>query len=957
MANDGTPKNWLLDDVTRRTFLGSAVVVGSTAVAGVSLSRRARADVLDELHYDCEPDPVTDATYVYTTCLMCHSDCGMKVRVVDGVAVKIEGNPFHPQNLEADERLPYASDPDTNVTTNGRLCAKGQAAIETLYNPLRIKAPLRRVGARGEGEWETVTWDEALDDFAAQLALYYSQTAMTNDYGDNLGPEANRVVYSKGRQEYGPEDFVKRWFNKGYGTINAPCGHTTICEASRHVASSLVAGGNKHLKPDIENTTFLMLWGTSPLDAGFPMQSYARKLMRAINDNGCTVVVIDPRFSNTAAKGRWVPLKPGTDAALALGMCRHILENDLYDATFLSNPNSTAASADGESCYSDATLLVRADTGKFLTRANIDGGSTSDYVVWTGGTTAWSASATEGDLFVDQQTVTLSDGSSVVVSSVFQLLWNRCMERSLQAYAEICEVSADTIREIAEGFAAAGKTAAIDHYRGPSGHTNGTYNAATIMALCSLVGCYDHKGGMSKGGGHWEELTGDGTGTAASTVYGGVSTSGIPLWRSGSSADYFSTNEYATEGVPARRQWFPIASEGNFQELLPSMAEGYPYKIGVYITYCNNTVYTTPASRLTAARVLGDESAVPYFVAIDIDMSETTVFADLVLPDTMFLEQWGCPHLPPLTLVKASPWRQPVVGTINKTDPTQDGYEPYLPELRDMADWMIDLGKRLGIPGVGDDAFAVGDPLHNSWQWYGRLLDNLVADYVADGYSLTAEEVEARGGIFQDAGSEYSGDLLSSKIGKRVNLYLESLATKRDSQTGEYYEPLPVYEPPMDSQGNHVETLDGGSYPFQLITYKPAFHTQSRTALDPSLMMLMPENFLEMNSGDGRLLGLENGDTVRIQGPSGGIISGKVKLTQGMKPGVVAIANSYGHWELGSRPYKIDGETQAYDATRGAGLHCNTLMRLDPNLGDVCLQDKVGGSASFYDTRVRVEKA
>lgn len=954
MANDGNLKNWLQDDVSRRAFLRSAAVVGSVAVVGAALSRRAVADVLEDLHYDGVPDPVADCTYVYTTCLMCHSDCGLKVRVYDGVAVKIEGNPFHPQNLENDERLSYTEDPAAHTNTNGRICAKGQAALETLYNPYRLKQPMRRVGARGAGEWETISWDDALDDFAAQLSLYYSQTAMTNSYGDSLGPEANRVVFSRGRLEPGPEEFVKRWFNKSFGTINCPMPHTSICEASRHVASKLVTGGTKHLKPDIDNTTYLLLWGTSPNEAAFPGQSYSRRLTRAIVDNGTTVVVIDPRLSVSASKGRWVPLKPGTDAALALAFARHIIENNLHDTTFLSNPNSAAAVADGETCWSDSTYLLRADTGTLLTMNDVNGGGSSNNVVWTGGTTADASTAAGGDLLVDQQTITLSNGSTVEVSSVFQLYWNRVSEHSMTWYANECEVSVDVIEEIASGFAAAGKTASLDLYRGPTKHTNGVYNVLSIMSLLSLVGSYDHKGGMAKGGHYWDAFTAE---TDVQTVSGGYSTSGIMLYRSGSgTTDYFTTQEYATEGVPARRPWFPMATEGNFQEIIPSMGDEYPYKIGVYITYCNNTVYTSPAMRTVAARVLGDESKVPYFVAIDIDMSETTVFADLILPDTMFLEQWATPHLAPLTLTDASPWRQPVVGTMNKTDPTSDGYEPYLPELRDMVDWLIDLGERLGMPGFGAGALGGTADLYNSWDWYGHLLDNLVADYNADGGDvITAEYVEARGGMFHDTGEEYSGEMLHSTMAAKVMLFISSLAAKRDSQTGEYFDGFPKYERPMDLLGNVIEDMDAG-FPFQLITYKQAFHTQSRTALDPSLMMLQPENFLDMNASDGRSLGLENGDMVRITGPSGGMTEGRVKLTQGMKPGVVAVANSYGHWELSSRPYIVDGEAMPSDVTRGAGIHANTPMRLEPRLGDVCMQDKVGGSASFYDTRVRIEK-
>jgi anaerobic selenocysteine-containing dehydrogenase len=130
------------------------------------------------------------------------------------------------------------------------------------------------------------------------------------------------------------------------------------------------------------------------------------------------------------------------------------------------------------------------------------------------------------------------------------------------------------------------------------------------------------------------------------------------------------------------------------------------------------------------------------------------------------------------------------------------------------------------------------------------------------------------------------------------------------------------------------------------------YHAQGRTICNPWLQQIKPANFLDMNRRDAIGLGLETGDMVQITNPDGVIAEGMVFVTEGIRPGVVAIAHSYGHWEMGSKPVNAG----AHDPARGLGIPQSPLNMLDPILMNVCLQDTIGGSASFYDTRVMVEK-
>ena len=196
---------------------------------------------------------------------------------------------------------------------------------------------------------------------------------------------------------------------------------------------------------------------------------------------------------------------------------------------------------------------------------------------------------------------------------------------------------------------------------------------------------------------------------------------------------------------------------------------------------------------------------------------------------------------------------------------------------------------------------------------------------------------------------------LPGLFAKIVHLYQERAALTIDSMTGKPFDGLFKYEPTRDLLDRIVD--DSAEYPFRVITYKNFFHAMARTSMNPSLLAIKPTNFVEMNASDGRGLGLETGDAVRVVSPSGSIEKNAVVfLSEGIRPGVVAVAHSYGLWALSSTPFYVNGRRGASDRTRSSGIAINPIMRVDPVLGNVSLQDKVGASVSFQDTNVRIEK-
>ncbi len=1007
---DSAVKEEILPRIDRRTFIKAGAALGATVAAGRIFTRTGPAKA--EPWGENLPDILeTDATArtVFSVCQNCHSRCTIMCKVVAGTLEKIDGNPYSPLNMLAGERLTYATPASDAALVRGRVCPKGQAGVQVLYDPQRIKHPLRRVGARGSGKWEAISWTTAFTEIAARIAELIPtstrMTALVDPSIPSLGPAANGLMFAPGRST--DAEIIERIFKNTYGTANYRLDHTSICEQSHHVVNEAITEdkaiwggsitGKNHFKPDFENCEHVLLFGQNPVEANFPMVELGMKIAD-FKKRGGTITLVDPRFNNTAAKAnRWVPITPGTDGALALGIGRWIVDNAAYDSTYLANANAAAATADLEKTFTDACRLVmlRSDTGStpgrpgsFLQAQYLDattyggtfgtGGNTNKVTSQAGTPVEIGASALHGDLDIAAMTLTPSAGAPAAYvwadgmlhcKSVFGLYKERVQERTISEYASICGLDSATIVALASEFTSHGKMAVANTYRGVVQHTNGASSHLAVMALNHLIGNYSWAGGNSTGGGGWKfnSVITDGsvpTDVKVTGIPSPVTPSGPRIDRTkGADWESFKSNvklrRNASSEYPAKRPWFKFGTHGNFQEVIPSIADQYPYPCKVLIAYWNAWPYSTPALRNVFEATARDETKIPLFVAISKDMGEVAAFADYILPDTSYLEKWSFPGSTPTTQTKLTGVRQPVVGTFDSRAwgtafdiAATNEYHPILPDTRTFEDILIGLMNALGLnPGVT-----------NAWQFAKWELYHLAQDYKTTSGSTASldqivTDILAKGGVFADPGSYVDADgRLSSGYSGVIHLYLEPIGNWVDSITGTLeHDPLPAYVQIKDVAGNVVSDP---AYPYKLITYKRVLHGQARTHQLPWLMAIEPENFAELNSADALGLGIASGDRIRISSssnPSG--IVGKAKVVEGLRPGVVAVSHSYGHWQNGANPWFEDGVQRSADSTRGAGMSPNMVMSLDPVLRNVSLQDKIGASCSFYDTWVKVERA
>jgi len=234
-----------------------------------------------------------------SACFFCHQNCGVLAYVKDGKVVDIEGDPDH-------------------FTNRGGLCSRGIIALKNLDHPARINHPLHRVGERGEGKWEQIPWHQALDEIAEKLVKIR----------DKFGPEA--VATAGGTQR--TDDWARRRFMNLFGSPNS-FHNAHLCWIPTFMVETAIYGWCP-FDMDLGNSRCLVLWGHNPGASYMPV-------MRGISDlkdNGLKVIVIDPRFTETAAKADlWLPLRPGSDAALALAWLNVIIWEGLYDQQFIEN--------------------------------------------------------------------------------------------------------------------------------------------------------------------------------------------------------------------------------------------------------------------------------------------------------------------------------------------------------------------------------------------------------------------------------------------------------------------------------------------------------------------------------------------------------------------------------------------------------------------------------------------
>lgn len=352
--------------ISRRTFIKLSGLAGAVAAASHFSSHSAFSSVLSSPELPDGEGVITEK-WVSTSCLNCATRCATRVRVVNGRAVKITGNPL-------------------SQVSEGENCARAHIGLQVLYDPGRVTTPLKRTNpAKGRGidpEWTAISWNQALAEVSERLKALRDKS------------EPHRLLLLYGLNTVSDEDMIHR-FAEAYGTPNVISAEGLGSEADK--AGEWLADGNYTQSAyDLPRTNYILSFGASILESYEPLSRSLRMWgkIRRERPNRAKVVVIDPRYSVTALRAdQWLPINPGTDAALAMAIANVIISENLYDAGFIKtwttgfeeykdlalreyNPESAAA-----------TTGISAETIKQIAR---EFAQTKPAIAWRGrGATSW----------------------------------------------------------------------------------------------------------------------------------------------------------------------------------------------------------------------------------------------------------------------------------------------------------------------------------------------------------------------------------------------------------------------------------------------------------------------------------------------------------------------------------------------------------------------------------------
>jgi anaerobic selenocysteine-containing dehydrogenase len=897
-----------------------------------------------------------------TTCYMCACRCGIRVHMRDGKVRYIDGNPDHPVN-------------------RGVICGKGAAGLMQHLSPARLRAPMKRVGPRGSGEFQEITWDEALQLATDRLAAVRAR-------------DPRQFALFTGRDQ---SQALTGWFAQQFGTPNFAA-HGGFCSVNMAAAGLYTFGGSfwEFGEPDWEHTRYFLLFGVAEDHASNPLKRALGKL----KERGVKIVSINPvRTGYNAIADEWLGIRPGTDGRLVGALIHELLRTRRIDLDYLVR-------------YTNAAWLV------------IDHPGAADHGLFA-------RDAAGAPLAVDRKTGTLRPASDIAVTPrlegavrladgrtarpAFELIAARFLgtEWSAERAAGETGVPGDVIRRIAAEMAHAafeqqvvldtpwtdwlgrrrettiGRPVSMHAMRGISAHANGFDTCRLIHLMQILLGTIDCPGGFRyKPPFPRPTPPPNRPGGRAGTVKPGTPLTSAPLGFTQGPDDLLVEADGAPVRIDKAYSWeAPLAAHGLMHMVVTNAANHDPYPIDTLFMYMANMSWNSAMNvggvieALTRQDAATGEYSIPYIIYSDAYLSEMVPYADLILPDTTYLERWDCISLLDRPISDpdgaADAIRQPVV------EPDRD--------VRPFQTVLLDLGSRLGLPG-----FVTGD---GRPRYPGGYADYIVHHERAPGIGPLAGHRGADGKSFgkgqpndaqleryieqgcfhrhelrpgqryykhaNRAYLEWAKDVgfIGAAAGVTFQLYLEPLQKFRLAAEGHghvqppathrgrilaHFDPIPRWrDPTADAESG------AAARPFHAITQRPMHMYHSWGSQNAWLRQITAENRLYIHRGRAHALGIGDDDWVWIASDLGRVRA-QVRLMDGVNPDTVwtwnAIGKREGAWGLGpgapetKRGFLLNHLIADLAPARDGGYRFSN-------------SDPVTGQAAWYDLTVSITRA
>ena len=908
-----------------------------------------------------------------TTCYMCACRCGIRVTLRDGEVRYIQGNPDHPLN-------------------KGILCAKGSSGIMKQYSPARLTKPLKRkTGAdRGDNEFEEISWSEAFSIMEERLVKLRKT-------------DPKQFALFTGRDQM---QAMTGLFAKQYGTPNYAA-HGGFCSVNMAAGMIYTIGGSfwEFGGPDLERSKLFIMIGTAEDHHSNPLKMELSKFKR----HGGKFISINPvRTGYSAIADEWIPIKPGTDAALLMALNHEIIRTGLYDREFLIEYSNSAELVNMDENNPEYGMFIRAEVPEE------EGCFDPQNKLWWDRTTNKEIVARreiDHDPYLLGE-YNLADGTPVKTS--FQLLHERLEKYTPDWAASITGIPAETIRRLAhemgitardekielpiawtdvwgrEHDTVTGNPVSFHAMRGLAAHSNGFHTIRALSILMSLLGTIDRPGGFRHKAPFPRPIP-----PCAKTPNGpdGVQPetplNGMPLGWPADPDDLFVDDDGQPVRIDKAFSWeFPLSVHGMMHNVITNAWRGDPYPIDTLMIFMANMAWNSSMNTVAIRDMMNDkdengEYKIPYLIVCDAFQSEMVAYADLVLPDTTYLERHDVmsmldrpiseydgpadsvriPVLPPTGECK--PFQEVLLELATRLKlpafVNQDGSRKF----RDYPDFVVNfetdpgsgIGFLSGWRGKGGEKFMKGEPNPNQWEMYEK--NNCVFHY-----ELPRSYQYMRN--WNKGYLEWAQEHRLTRYAEPINIhiYSEVLQKFRMAAQGKtdgkqppdhlrkrietYFDPLPFYYEPLEAQ-----LSDKHKYPLNAITQRPMAMYHSWDSQNAWLRQIHTYNYLYVSPDTAKAQGIGDGDWLWVESMWGKIRC-MCRYSEALEPGTVwtwnAIGKASGAWNL---------TPDANESQQGFLLNHVISEELPKHdAGEhISNSDPVTGQAGWYDVRVRIYKA
>jgi anaerobic selenocysteine-containing dehydrogenase len=907
-----------------------------------------------------------------TTCYMCACRCGIRVHLRDGEVRYIDGNPDHPLN-------------------KGVICAKGAAGAMKQYSPARLTKPLlRKPGSeRGAAEFDEIEWSQAFDMLSERLAHLRAT-------------DPKKFALFTGRDQM---QALTGLFARQFGTPNYAA-HGGFCSVNMAAGMIYTIGGSfwEFGGPDLERAKLFIMLGTAEDHHSNPMKIALSKFKR---DGGKFISINPIRTGYSAIADEWVPIKPGTDGALLLALIHEIIAQGLYDREFLVRYTNSGQLVNQDTKSDDFGLFVE-DTATEVINPMFP----QNKLWWDRLTDLPVPTHTEGADPYLLGNFTLEDGMRV--APAFQLLKDRVKRYTPEWAAGVTGISADCIRRLANEMGViardqkielqipwtdswgrdhetvTGNPVAFHAMRGLAAHSNGFQTTRALAILMSLLGTIDRPGGFRHKSPFPRAIPPSAKSpNSPDAVKPNTPLGGLPLGWPGDPNDLFVDAEGEPVRIDKGFSWeHPLSVHGLMHNVITNAWRGDPYPIDTLMIFMANMAWNSSMNPGEARRMLNDknedgEYKIPFLVVCDAFQSETTAFADLVLPDTTYLERHDVMSMLDRPISEfdgpMDSVRIPVLPVTGDCKPFQEvlielASRLKLPaftkpdgarKFRDYPDFIVNyetepgsgIGFLAGWRGLGGEKSMQGEPNPRQWEMYAK--NNCVFhhklppsySYMRNwnkGYMEWAQRMRIRRfadpiliHIYSDVMQKFRLAAQGKRPGKQPP---ERLRARIET----YFDPLPFYFEPLEAQ--HGDTV---KYPLNAVTQRPMAMYHSWDSQNAWLRQIHTHNYLFLNPLLARSHGIEDGGWIWVESMWGKVRC-MCRYSEAVEPGTVwtwnAIGKASGAWRL---------EPAANESQQGFLLN-HLISEELPAAADgrrLSNSDPVTGQAGWYDVRVRIYKA